>query len=58
LVWFLTAPKDIQEVEKILASESHGGHGEVKHEVATDGAEAHDVVASHNEVKRVSGTAD
>ena len=33
---FLTAPKDIQEVEKILASESHGGHGEVKHEVATE----------------------
>jgi hypothetical protein len=24
--YFLTAPKDIQEVEKILASESHGGH--------------------------------
>jgi hypothetical protein len=26
----LTAPKDIQEVEIMLASESHGGHGEVK----------------------------
>ena len=25
---FLTAPKDIQEVEKLLAAESHGGHGE------------------------------
>jgi hypothetical protein len=23
-VWFLTAPKDIQEVEMILAAESHG----------------------------------
>jgi hypothetical protein len=33
---FLTAPKDIQEVEKLLAAESHGGHGEAKHEtVAT-----------------------
>ena len=29
---FYTAPKDIQEVEKILAAESHGGHGEAKHE--------------------------
>jgi hypothetical protein len=37
----LTAPKDIQEVEKFLLPESHGGHGEVKHE-ATDGAEAHE----------------
>jgi hypothetical protein len=55
---FLTAPKDIQEVEKILASESHGGHGEVKHEVVTDGAEAHEVVASHNEVKESAGTAE
>ena len=31
---FLTAPKDIQEVEKILAAESHGGHGEAAHEAA------------------------
>jgi hypothetical protein len=31
-IWFWTAPKDIQEVENILASESHGGHGEVKHD--------------------------
>jgi hypothetical protein len=45
---FFTAPKDIQEVEKILAAESHGGHGEVKHDVA---AEAHAVVESHNEGK-------
>jgi hypothetical protein len=48
---FLTAPKDIQEVEKILASESHGGHGEVKHEVATESEEAHTVVADHNVVE-------
>jgi hypothetical protein len=26
---FLTAPKDIQEVEMILAAESHGEHGEL-----------------------------
>jgi len=48
---FLTAPKDIQEVEKILASESHGGHGEVKHEVAAEAEEAHTVVADHKEVE-------
>jgi hypothetical protein len=30
---FLTAPKDIQEVEMILAAESHGEHGEAKHDV-------------------------
>jgi hypothetical protein len=47
---FLTAPKDIQEVEKILASERHGGHGEVKHEVATESEEAHTVVADHKVV--------
>jgi hypothetical protein len=40
----LTAPR-IQEVEMILAAESHGEHGEAKHDVAADGAEeAHDVV--------------
>jgi hypothetical protein len=39
----LTAPKDIQEVE-MIAAESHGEHGEAKHDVAADGAEAHDVV--------------
>jgi hypothetical protein len=38
----LTAPKDIQV--EILAAESHGEHGEAKHDVAADGAEAHDVV--------------
>jgi hypothetical protein len=28
---FLTAPKNIQEVEAILAADSHGAHGEVSH---------------------------
>ena len=34
---FLTAPKDIQEVEKILADESHGhgGHETIGHGEAT-----------------------
>ncbi len=36
---FLTAPKDIQEVERILAAESHGhgeGHAEKQHEIKDD----------------------
>ena len=37
---FLTAPKDIQEVEKLLAAESHGGHGEAKHETVATVAHA------------------
>ncbi len=48
---FLNAPKDIQEVEKILAAEGHGGHGEVKHEAAD---EAHAASASHDEVKETN----
>ena len=48
---FLTAPKDIQEVEKLLASESHGGHGEAKHDaVATV---AHAPATKHGEVSDV-----
>ncbi|MCC9072967.1 quinol:cytochrome C oxidoreductase [Flavobacterium sp. F-65] len=40
---FLNAPKDIQEVEKILAaeSESHGGHGEATHATAEPAHGAH-----------------
>ncbi|MFM2011201.1 MAG: hypothetical protein RLZZ479_1592 [Bacteroidota bacterium] len=36
---FYTAPKDIKEVETLLAAESHGGHAAVKHE-ATEAHEA------------------
>jgi len=36
---FYTAPKDIKEVEALLAAESHGGHAAVKHE-ATETHEA------------------
>jgi hypothetical protein len=36
---FYTAPKDIKEVEALLADESHGGHAAVKHE-ATEAHEA------------------
>ncbi|MFV8325041.1 quinol:cytochrome C oxidoreductase [Flavobacterium sp. ZS1P14] len=48
---FLTAPKDIQEVEKLLAAETHEGHGEAKHEVAAATTEAHNEVSKTNEVK-------
>ncbi|PWA10163.1 cation-translocating P-type ATPase [Flavobacterium laiguense] len=41
---FWTAPKDIQEVEALLAADSHGGHGEAKHEAA---APAHDSETTH-----------
>jgi len=36
---FYTAPKDIKEVEALLAAETHGGHAAVKHE-ATESHEA------------------
>ena len=36
---FYTAPKDIKEVEVLLAAETHGGHAAVKHE-ATESHEA------------------
>ena len=49
---FFNAPKDIQDVEQILATESHGGHGSVEthgeapaHEAVVD----HNVADSHNE---------
>ncbi|MFV8268659.1 quinol:cytochrome C oxidoreductase [Flavobacterium sp. GT2N3] len=45
---FLTAPKDIQEVEKLLAAESHGGHGEAKHEATTSAEPSHATV-NHSE---------
>ncbi|WP_426090849.1 quinol:cytochrome C oxidoreductase [Flavobacterium sp. DSR3-2] len=46
---FLTAPKDIQDVEKLLAAESHGGHGEAKHERATSVESSHEVAVGHGE---------
>lgn len=46
---FLTAPKDIQDIEKILAAESHGGHGEAKQEETTSTEDSHEAVAKHND---------
>jgi hypothetical protein len=51
---FLTAPKDIQEVEKILASETHGGHGESKHEASVASEETHAEMGKTNEVKEAA----
>ncbi|MFV8391659.1 quinol:cytochrome C oxidoreductase [Flavobacterium sp. LB2P6] len=53
---FLTAPKDIQEVEKLLAAESHGGHGEAKHEATTAAESLHEAGAAHSEVSEVKKT--
>ena len=56
---FLTAPKDIQDVEKLLAAESHGGHGEAKHEASTTAESEHESDATHNlgsEEKKVEGS--
>ena len=46
---FLTAPKDIQEVEKLLAAESHRGHGEAKHEATTAAEPSHEAAANQSE---------
>ncbi|WP_269685812.1 quinol:cytochrome C oxidoreductase [Flavobacterium lacustre] len=46
---FLTAPKDIQEVEKLLAAGSHGEHAAVAHEVEKSSHEA-GVTAEHKDV--------
>ncbi len=51
---FLTAPKDIQEVEKILAAETHGGHGESKHEASVASEETHAEMGKTNEVKEAA----
>jgi hypothetical protein len=46
---FYSAPKDIQEVEKLLAAESHGEHGGSKHE-ASASATHHGDAAIHAEL--------
>lgn len=44
---FLNAPKDIHEVENILAAESHGGHGETAHH-EEKAADAHAAKADYH----------
>ncbi len=51
---FLTAPKDIQEVEKLLVSESHGGHGTAHEAPAAASHDAHAAAPEHNEVKEAA----
>ena len=46
---FWSAPKDIQEVEKLLAAENHGGHGEAKHDGTTATESTHEVAVGHEE---------
>ena len=53
---FYTAPKDIQEVEKILAAESHGGHGEAQHEESKPSEAAHDATSTPKEVSKEEST--
>lgn len=52
---FLTAPKNIQEVEALLAADSHGGHGEGNHETA---AVAHGSETAHEAVSSEHATAE
>ena len=35
---FFTAPKNVEDVEKILAADHHGGHGEAEHHEAAENA--------------------
>ncbi|NGY36293.1 quinol:cytochrome C oxidoreductase [Flavobacterium sp. XN-5] len=60
---FLNAPKDIQEVEHLLAAESHGGHGEATHGEATHGEsksseDAHVGAAEHTTAHDVKEAAE
>jgi hypothetical protein len=55
---FLTAPKNIQEVEALLAADSHGGHGEGNHEKASSahGSETtHEGVSAEHAKAEVKG---
>ncbi|MCW2117876.1 quinol:cytochrome C oxidoreductase [Flavobacterium sp. 7A] len=45
---FLNAPKDIQEVETLLAAESHDGHGAEHHEETKVADEAHGTISHDN----------
>jgi len=55
---FLTAPKDIQEIEKLLAAESHGGHGEAHKEVSQNAHEAHAEVGVSKEANEAKEAAE
>ncbi|CAN1556751.1 hypothetical protein MCETHM1_02431 [Flavobacteriaceae bacterium] len=48
---FLTAPKDIQQVEALLAAETHGGHGEAKHETAAPAHNSETAATEHGKLE-------
>ncbi len=52
---FLTAPKNIQEVEALLAADSHGGHGEGNHEAVSS---EHGSKSAHEAVSPEHGKAE
>jgi hypothetical protein len=53
LVWLLTAPKDIQEVEKFLLQRNMEDMVRLSMKLLLMVLKAHEGGASHNEVKRV-----
>lgn len=52
---FFNAPKDIHEVETLLAAENHGGHGAVAHQDTQSSEDAHGV---HNKVDEAKVAAE
>ncbi len=55
---FYNAPKDIQEVENLLAAESHEGHGAAQHEEAKSAGEYHSAVAKDAKVEEAKEVAE
>ncbi len=55
---FYSAPKDIHEVENLLAAESHGGHGAVNEEETKSSEEAHSTEAKNADVEEAQEVAE
>lgn len=56
---FYSAPKDIQEVETLLAAESHGSHGEAaQHGEAKSSDEAHATTNTHDNANEAKEAAE
>ena len=52
---FYSAPKDIQEVEALLADDSHGSHGESSHTAPAVAHNEHAAASSHSEKAEKAG---
>lgn len=52
---FYSAPKDIQEVEALLADDSHGSHGESSHTAPAVAHNEHAAASSHSEKVEKAG---